>query len=251
MRRIVTGMLAIASLVFFTANLAMADTIRLGNPQLVPSGTGSPGGTFANGTFTSTGTIPNPGGTVFGAANPCGSDSNTGSNCSATFTFNFTAYSNVTSASFTLGLLGLDSADPGNQVGLFKLNNGAGFNMTSDFNALSEVGNVSTRQNCVVNGVNLTRCPEYNIYTINITNAAALASLSSGTANFTFTMAGTGLSPFGAATTFNGATLDFSEFDITGDNGGGGGGTPTPEPSTIVLLFSGAGALAGIKRRLS
>jgi hypothetical protein len=228
----------------------MADTVRLGNPQLVPNG-GNPGGSFANDTYTSTGTVPNPGGTVFGAANPCGADSNTGSSCSATFTFNFTAYSNVTSASFTLGLLGLDSADPGNQVGAFKLTTGTGFDMTADFNALSEGVDISGRQNCTVNGVNLTRCPEYNIYTINITDPGALALLSGGTATFTFTMAGTGLNAFGAATTNNGATLDFAEFDINGDNGGGGGGTPTPEPSTIVLLFSGVGALAGIKRRLS
>ena len=230
----------------FCLQTVWADSFRLGNPQLVPSGEiGVPGGTFANGTFTTSGTIPTST-APFGRNNPCGADSNNASpgNCNTSWTFTDGAYTSVTSASITLGLLGLDSANPGNQVASFKLVNGGGFDFTAAFNALSEGTNVSGRGNCVVNNVSLTNCPEYNIYQINIIDAGALAALAGGSAKFSFTMAGPGTGPFGL-TTFNGATLDFSELDITGTQG-----TPSvPEPSSLALLASGMGCMAGMARR--
>jgi hypothetical protein len=246
MKRLSSVFLAVASLLFFISQVAMADTVtvRLGNPQLTPSGIpGSPGGTFANGTFTSTGTVPTSTDAAFGSNHTCGSDSNTGSNCNATWTFNFGA-GTFTSATITLGVFGLDSADPGNQVSLFKLTNGAGLDLTALFNAQSEGTNISTRQNCTVNGHAVNGCPEYNIYTITITDAGALAALDGGTGTFQFTMAGTGLDAFGHATTFNGALLDFSELDLNSDTT-----TPTPEPASLVLLFSGAAGVLGASRR--
>src|SRR5882724_11696324 len=99
---------SVVVLLLIGSQLAMADAIRLGNSESVASGlAGTPGGTFANGTFTTIGTIPNSTG-VFGANHPCGADSNTGANCSASWSFSYSSFSSVTSASVTLGLLGLD-----------------------------------------------------------------------------------------------------------------------------------------------
>lgn len=220
-----------------------ADSFRLGNPQLVPSGIGAPGGTFANGTFTSAGSIPTST-APFGGNNHCGGDSNLASvgNCNTSWTFNYSAYTSVTSASITLGLIGLDSANAGNQVASFMLTNGGGFDFTAAFNLQSENTNISGRASCVVNGNTVNNCPEYNIYQIAITDSNALAALESGSATFDFTMAGPGTGAFGSTTTYNGATLDFSELDITGT------AAPTPEPSSITLLVSGAG-FAGLARR--
>ena len=241
MKRLVV-VLWLAALCAFSLQSAWGDSFRLGNPQLVASGTGAPGGTFANGTFTTSGTIPTST-APFGSNNPCGADNNNASpgNCNTSWTFNYAAYTSVTSASITLGLLGLDSANTGNQVALFKLTNGGGFDFTAAFNLQSENTNISGRANCVVNGVSLTKCPEYNIYQIDITDPNALAALESGSATFHFTMAGPGTGAFGS-TTYNGAILDFSELDITGTS------APAPEPSSITLLAPGVG-IAGLARR--
>lgn len=238
------AVLALTLLFVFPLQQGWADSFRLGNPELVASGTGAPGGTFANGTFTTSGTIPTST-APFGSNNPCGADTNNASpgNCNTSWTFNYSAYTSVTSASITLGLLGLDSANPGNQVASFMLTNGGGFDFTAAFNLQSENSNVSGRGNCVVNGVSLTNCPEYNIYQINITDPNALGALVGGTATFHFTMAGPGTGPFGL-TTYNGAILDFSELDITGTT------APVPEPSSIVLLASAAGCAGFARRRL-
>lgn len=242
--------LALSACLCLVLSTAWADAFRLGNPQLVPSGLPStPGGTFANGTFTTTGTIPSST-APFGSNNPCGGDSNLNppGNCNTSWTFTYAPYGGVSSATITLGLLGLDSADTGNQVALFELTNGGGFDFTNAFNLLSEGTNVSGRGDCAPAGTTLHNCPEYNIYMINITDPGALAALASGSATLHFTMSGPGRGPFGS-TTYNGATLDFSELDITGSPVGP---PPVPEPSSLILLATGAlPMLRIVKRKLS
>ena len=160
---------SLSALSICSVSLAWADSFRLGNPQLVASGTGAAGGTFANGTFTTSGTIPTST-APFGSNNPCGADNNNASpgNCNTSWTFKYSAYTSVTSASVTLGLLGLDSVSAGNPVQAFTLTNGGGFDFTAAFNSLTQ-SNPSGRGNCVVSGKSLTNCLEYNIYEIDIT----------------------------------------------------------------------------------
>lgn len=157
----------------------------------------------------------------------CGSD--TASNCSASWTFNYTIPSGdtITAATFTLGILDIDSAAPGNQIASFTLDGSD--NLTILLNAASEG----------VNGGTGSPNNEYNVLSITIPGTD-FTDLSSGTATFTLALQGPGLGIIGT-TPDNGAGLDFSTLDITATPGST---PPVPEPASLSLFLFGLAAVA-------
>lgn len=185
------------------------------------------GNTYTSGTFTTlNGTYAAPFNSV------CGSDTGLlGANCSASWTFNYTvpAGDTITGATLTLGIVDIDSAASGNQVGSFTLDGTD--DLTALLNAVSEG----------LNGGSGAPNNQYDILTINIPGAD-LTSLSGDTATFAVTLAAPGLGTLGN-TPFNGAGLVFSTLDITAMSGSTPP-PPTPEPSTTAFLMLGLAMLA-------
>jgi PEP-CTERM motif len=153
----------------------------------------------------------------------CGSDGL--SNCSATWTFNYIVPSGdtITGATLTLGIVDIDSAATGDQVGSFTLDG------TDDLTALL---NTSSEAAAGANNV-------YNILSI-VIPGADFTDLGTGSATFALTLKGLGLGALGTSP-FNGADLDFSRLDITATPGST---PPVPEPGTSALLMLGLAALA-------
>jgi len=219
----------------------------------------------------------------------CGGDDDVSGNCSANWSFTYTTLQTVTGVSFKIGLSSLDSIMAGNQLGSFVID---GFDETAALNAAFEANQSILRPQTdathtgVYAGFNLGGgpgtdcysagdgqndfCSEYNVYTVNLTDAALLAALSgsgSQTINLSLALQGPGAGAFGfdagqnlncvfdpfdqigvgaplqsndpCPTTFNGARLDFSQLTLTGSNGS----TGVPEPGTVTLLVVG---LAGV-----
>lgn len=196
-------------------------------------GNATPG--FAAGTKQSAGTIAgavsgNP--APFNA--PCGSDSF--SNCSTSWTFNYTVPSGdtITGATLSLGIFDIDSAAPGNQVGSFTLDGTA--NLTGILNTASEG----------LEGGTGSKNSYYEVLSITIPGAD-LSDLSDDSATFALTLSGPGLGILGT-TPFNGAELVYSTLDITAKSGTKP--PPLPEPSSLGLLLGGLGVL-GLKALFS
>lgn len=148
---------------------------------------------------------------------------------SATWTFNFGALSNITSAFFKLGLYDHDSQAPGNQVDSFLLD---GKDLTSFLNAALESSGGSQI--------------EYNVYEIALPDWV-FADLEDGIATFALTLKGPGLQDGPSTTSSNGAGLDFSSLAINTQD------TKVPEPSTILslLVLGGLGTGSALKKRLN
>lgn len=145
-----------------------------------------------------------------------GSDAS-GPNFSASWTFSYTALSNVTAGSLILGIYEHDSAASGNQVQSFTLN---GIDLTSELNTLFEAHGGANRED--------------NVYTLTLPSLT-FAALSTGTATFALTLQGPGLGILGEITN-NGAALDFSTLDVTSQ-----GTQPppqVPEPTTASLMLA-------------
>ena len=202
------------------AGPAMADHV----PTTLGQTTLTPGTTVNSATFAAAAAgQPAP----FNAA--CGSDPF--SNCSASWTFLYTlpAGDTITNATLSLGIVDIDSAAPGNQVGSFTLDG------TDDLTVL-----LNAASNGLNGGAGAPNS-QYDILMITLPSAD-LAGLSSGSATFALTLSGPGLGVLGT-TPFNGADLAFSTLDITATEGSTPP-PPTPEPATWALLLTGIAALA-------
>jgi len=156
----------------------------------------------------------------------CGSVS--ASNCSATWTFDYTipVGDTITGATLTLGILDIESTASGSPVGSFTLDG------TDDLTSLLNTAADAT--NSVLN--------EYNVLEINIPGAD-FTDLSNGMATFALTLSGPGLGTLGT-TPFHPAGLDFSSLDITATPGSTTPPPPVPEPPASILLALGIATLA-------
>ena len=157
----------------------------------------------------------------------CGSD--TSSNCSASWTFDYTipGGSTISGATLTLGILDIDSAAAGNQIASFTLDGTD--NLTALMNTASEGLN---------SGAGAPNS-QYDILTISIPSSD-FTDLASGTATFALTLQGPGLGVLGT-TTDNGAGLDFSTLDIATV------ATAAPEPPASMLLLAGLTGLGAMQ----
>lgn len=152
----------------------------------------------------------------------------------ASWTFTYGAVAGtITSATISIGIVDHDSAASGSQLLSFLVDGG---NQTALLNALFE-GSGGTDG-------------EYNIYTVTLPGSL-FAALANGSAPITLTLQGPGLAvdlfaqggPAVVETTFNGAFLINSTLEITTED------IPeVPEPSAYILLLSGLGGLAWVKR---
>lgn len=219
MRKLSLAVAAVLACVLWMAAPAMADDI----PTSIGSQHFTPGNTVTSAAFVAAvSSQPAP----FNGF--CGS--NALANCSTAWTFMYPipAGDTITAATLTLGILDIDSAAPGNQVGSFTLNG------TDDLTALLNRVSEAADSGRMV----------YDVLSITIPGAD-LTDLAGGSATFALTLSGPGLGVLGT-TKFNGAGLDFSTLDITatpnssGGGGNGGGTTSTPEPETWTLVLAGA-----------
>jgi len=152
----------------------------------------------------------------------------TGPNFSASWTFSYGALSSVVGGSLTLGIYDHDSAAPGDQVASFTLN---GIDLTTSLNTLFESHGGASRED--------------NVYTLTLPGST-FANLATGSVTFALTLQGPGLGILGE-TPFNGAALDFSTLEVTGQE------TPptaVPEPATIGLVLIGIPFLIKARRKM-
>lgn len=157
-----------------------------------------------------------------------GSDFDPGSSYDGSWSFNYTPPVNpLASAFLSFGIIDHDSAAAGDQVASFSVD---GFDLTTQLNVLFNAsgGRVIPTLTAFQS--------EYNVYSIDLTIPALLASLADGNADVRLTLKN-GFA--GAATLNNGAAVDFSTLTINS----------VPEPSSLVLLLFGISAAASIRRR--
>lgn len=214
MNKITKSMLAMSALYALSMQPASALTVTLGNQFFQPGD--RPNGTALSASFSGE---PAP----FNAF--IGDDTGVNTNLNASWTFNYSAISGITSASLLLGILDADSAAAGNQVASFTLN---GLDLTGLINSAFEANPV---------GSNV-----YAIYTIELPSTT-FATLATGTANFSLALQGPGLAVLGD-TPLNGAALDFSTLNLSNQV------TPPPQnvpaPAAAALLLT---ALPWLVRR--
>ncbi|HEY2662845.1 MAG TPA: hypothetical protein VGI47_00795 [Candidatus Binataceae bacterium] len=163
----------------------------------------------------------------------CGSDATT--NCSASWTFNYSVPSGqtVTAATLVLGIWDIDSGAPGNQVASYLLTGGD--NLTSSLNMVAEALNSNLGSNN----------SEYDVLSVTIPNTS-FGQLALGTAQISLALQGPGLGVIANNNPqFNGAKLVFSTLTLETSDGM----QPTPEPSFITLVPIALGAFAFFRRR--
>lgn len=157
-------------------------------------------------------------------------------NFQASWTHTYTlAAQPIGAASITIGIVGSDSASPGNQVQSFSVD---GVDLTGALNqAMNAHGG---------------KPGEYDVYTVSLPSIA-FAQLLDGSATFSLALTGPVDAPPPLLPDFdpspplpdNGASLIFSRLSVTQ--------TPVPEPDTLALVIAGLaiGGVATMRRRAS
>ena len=156
----------------------------------------------------------------------------TPSNCDKSWTFNYVIPfgETITAASLTVGLWDLDSAQAGNQVGLYQINGGDV--LTASLNTAAEA----------LNGGTGSLNAQYDVFTFAL---ASFGALSGGSATAHLTFAGPGGALFGP-TQFNSGAILFSTLNITTSQQAPP--PAVPEPTSLLLLATGLGA--GLRSRI-
>ncbi|HEX8077061.1 MAG TPA: hypothetical protein VF511_04550 [Chthoniobacterales bacterium] len=145
-----------------------------------------------------------------------GSGDVAGPNFTAMWTFTFPLGTVFVTPTITIGILDHDSMASGSQIAFFGFD---GNNLTTQMNAAFESKGGANGQ--------------YNTYSIAIP-VTAVPSLADGSATFTLTLQGPGLSVVGEST-FNGAGLDFAQINTV------------PEAQTWMLLGFGSVVLWAVR----
>lgn len=162
----------------------------------------------------------------------CGSDTgaNGSTNCSASWTFNYSIPSgqNIDGATLTLGIWDIDSAASGLQVASYTLSGGD--DLTALLNTVSEG----------LNGGSGALNSEYDVLAITIPSTS-FGVLSGGVATISLALQGPGLGVLGT-TPSNGAGLVFSTLSLDTT-------AAAPEPSFLTLIPMALGAFAFFRRR--
>jgi len=172
---------------------------------------------FSNNSFQLDNVYAAAGGTGPFDNSQCGADDNSTGNCSASWSFTYSALKTVTGASFTIGLSSLDSIISANPLQSFTIN---GVDETSALNTAfeSNLSILRPQTDATHTGMYAGKffgggptaacwdsaatqndfCSEYNVYTVKLSDPALLAALSgNGTVNLSLALQGPGAGAFG------------------------------------------------------
>jgi hypothetical protein len=217
----------------FIAVIASLASSALVHGSVISTSLGDTSPSFADGSHPTTATVLTA---LAGSPAPfnaiCGSDTgaNGSTNCSASWTFDYSIPSGqtISGAALTLGIWDIDSAAAGNQVASYLLAGGG--DLTSLLNTVSEGLHSNTG---AINN-------EYDVLEITIPSAS-FGVLSGGSATVSLALQGPGLGVLGNSPS-NGAGLVFST--LTLDTA-----SPAPEPSFVALIPMTLGSFAFFRRR--
>jgi hypothetical protein len=218
----------------FAALLAILASSSLVHASMISTSLGNTSPSFADGSHPTTAMVLAAQTSSLAAFHAiCGSDtgSNGSTNCSASWTFNYSIPlgQSIDEATLTLGIWDIDSAATGLQVASYTLSGGD--DLTALLNTVSEG----------LNGGSGALNSEYDVLAITIPSTS-FGVLSGGAATISLALQGPGLGILGNTPTSNGAGLVFSTLSLDTTS-------PVPEPSFVTFVPLALGAFAFIRRR--